>query len=373
MRKKERKSGYAAVVVAAIVTVVIMLGGMATGLAFAVRQRKHGDGRIAERAIANSLLIDAATELRHTMSALRLCNETEPVESLRRAGLVYAVRAETALECRGDDWAECRCSEAFLNDVATVLHTYSPERTMQTSNKLYEYSTAFCRHVAEGEVFEYDGGLCPETRAGEDGQASAEDIAAARALVERAAKADCIEYVGDFGGHIEFNIERDGKTGYAVVCRGKLAELAFVREGDCERQTDVERAKRIAHELASACGYAGLSIKRCETVGNEICVMLCRSYAGALACDDCATAVVCGDKVVAFSAGDCDCEHKNIPSPQKTERQASAAAKDGGTGSLVVRTMHGTERVCYEYRYELDDGVHFVYVCAESGKQIDVK
>ena len=40
---------------------------------------------------------------------------------------------------------------------------------------------------------------------------------------------------------------------------------------------------------------------------------------------------------------------------------------------MVVRKMNGKERICYEYRYELEDGVHYVYVCAENGKQIDIK
>ena len=101
---------------------------------------------------------------------------------------------------------------------------------------------------------------------------------------------------------------------------------------------------------------------------------MCRSYDGAMACDDSAMAVVGGGKAVAFAAGGCDNKHSDIPTPKVAEGDARKALKsDTSEGRLVVRKMNGRERICYEYRYELDDGVHYVYVCAENGKQIDVK
>ncbi len=103
--------------------------------------------------------------------------------------------------------------------------------------------------------------------------------------------------------------------------------------------------------------------------------MLCKHYGDALACDDFATVVVHLDTVVAFTAGGCGHEHKDIPPVEKSETEARKAVKDtqGRKGTLVVRNVKGKERVCYEYRVELEDGVHYVYVCAENGKQMEVK
>lgn len=77
---------------------------------------------------------------------------------------------------------------------------------------------------------------------------------------------------------------------------------------------------------------------------------------------------------MAFNAGSCTKEH-SVPTVKVAERDARKSAPDGAvaTGKLVTRTVKGVERVCYEYVYELDDGVHYVYVCAENGKQLQVK
>ena len=371
--KNDKRRGYGIIIAAVAVTVIVMLGGVISGLVLAVRQRR--DNAIindSSKQMAEYLLRDSAVELKSTMSALRLCNEVEPAENLNRTGLVHAVRAEAALECHSDDWADSRAKEQFLNDISTVLHTFTPEQTMQMSDMLYEYSSKFCDWVTDGTEFDYNGELIPANVGDHDNEVSEDDIAAATELAKTALKADTAEYVGDYGGHIELYVERDGKTGYAVVCGKKIIEFSFMREDGLD--TDTETAKKVALETATACGYDGLEVKWCEVTGKSVSVIMCRNYDGAIACDDSAMAVVYGDKTVAFTAGNCDAEHKNIPMPKKTEKQAHKALKSNtDDGTLVVRTMDGKQRICYEYRYELDDGVHYVYVCAESGKQIDVK
>ncbi len=374
MNYKQNKKGYSIIIAAVAVTVAVMLCGLISGLVLAVRQRQENAAfNDSSKQMAGYLLRDSAVELKSTMSALRLCNEVEPAETLNRTALVHAVRAETALECHSDDWADSRAKEQFLNDISTVLHDYTPEQTMQMSDMLYDYASKFCAWVTDGTEFEYNGELIPSNGGEHDETVTEDDINAAAQTVKTALNADKADYVGDYGGHIEFNVERDGNTGYAVVCGKKIIEFAFVRSED-GTETDAESAKQIALETATACGYDGLEVKWCEVTGKSVSVIMCRSYDGAMACDDSAIAVVYGGKTVAFTAGGCDNEHKNIPSPKKSEGEAHKALKsDTDDGKLVVRKMDGKERICYEYRYELDDGVHYVYVCAESGKQIEVR
>lgn len=370
------KRSYAVIIAAILSSLILMIGGLVTGLVYAVREHNSGGTTDGGRQMAGYLLSDSAGSLRNSMSALRLCNEPEPAESINRTALVYAVRAETALECHTDDWADNRSKERFLNDISTVLHSYTPEQTIEISDKLYEYSDMFYKSVTGGEQFEYDGELVGSI--GENGgehadtEITEEDKAAAQKLISSALNTERAEYVGDWNGHIEFYIERNGKTGYALVCGDKIIEYSFIR-GEAGEQTNTETAKQIALESAAACGYKNLAVKWCEVTGRSVSVLMCKTYDNAMACDDYATAVVYGGETVAFTAGNCDCEHKNIPTPKKSEREARRATRSGDAGTLVVRTMNGEERICYEYRYELEDGVHYVYVCAESGKQIEVK
>ena len=366
------KRSFAVIIAAVVCTLIIMVCGLTTGLIFAVRQHNEQEAD-SGRQMSQYLLEEAADGLRHSMSALRLCNENEPAESINRTALVYAVRAETALECRVDDWADSRDKEAFLNDITTVLHSYTPEKTMELSEKLYEYSAKFYASVTRGEKFEYGGELIESKGEPEETEEITDERKQeASRLVESACEASRVEFVGAWNGHLEFYIERDQSTGYAVVCRDKIIEYSLTRSDDGE-QTDAETAKATALESAKKCGYADLKVKWSETVGRSIAVIMCREYDGALATDDYATAVVYNGEVVAFSAGGCDHKHENIPKAKKSETEARKATKDGKDGMLAVRTVNGKERICYEYRYELDDGVHYVYVCAENGKQMEIK
>lgn len=368
-----KNKGYGVIIAAVAVTIAVMLCGMISGIVLAARQRKENAMfNNSAQEMAGYLLRDSAVGLKSTMSALRLCNEVEPAESLSRVGLIYAVRAETALECKSGDWEDSLNKEQFLNDVYTVLHTYTPEQTMELAGKLYEYTDKFCSWVVDGAEFVYDGELIKSEDGAHDDDVTEDDIAAAEKTVQEALNASC-DYVGDYGGHIEFNIERDDSTGYAVVCGKKIIEFSFMRDEDAGTDT-IETAKAIALRTAKACGYDGLEVKWCEQIGKSISVIMCRSYDGAMACDDSAMAVICGGKAVAFTAGGCDNKHSNIPTPKVDEGTAHKALRsDTAEGRLVVRKMNGRERICYEYRYELEDGVHYVYVCAENGRQIDIK
>lgn len=368
------KRNYAVIIAAVICTLILMVGGLTTGLVFAVRQHNEQEAVDEGRQMAQYLLQEAASELRHSMSALRLCNEKEPAETINRTALVHAVRAETALECHVDEWEDSRSKEAFLNDIATVLHSYAPEQTLELSEKLYEYAAKFYDSVTRGDMFEYDGELI-QTGGGEDeeqDEITQEDKDKAAKLVESALETSRVELVGAWNGHIEFYTEKNDSTGYAVVCNDKIIEFSFTR-GEGGENTDVETAKEIALETAEKCGYTDLKIKWSEKVGQSIAVVMCREYGGAIATDDCATAVVYNGETAAFSAGGCEHKHENIPQAKKSESEARKATKNGENGTLVVRTVNGKERICYEYRYELEDGVHYVYVCAESGKQMEVR
>ena len=369
----ERKS-YAVIIAAVVTSLIIMIGGMTSGLILAVRMRQdQAPGADGGHAVSGYLLEDSAYNLKSAVSALRLCNESEPAEALCRTALVHAVRAETALECHYDDWADSRTKEAFLNDISAVLHSAEPKHIIAMADVLYEYASRFFESVSSGETFKYDGELIPREDVEHDVEITDEDIARGAEAVKKGTGADDVKHVGAWNGHIEYYTERDGATGYAVVCNGKVIEYSFMRDDEAQ-PTDERTAREVALATAEACGYGGLTVKWSAVTGKSVSVIMCKEYDGALACDDYATAVVYDGKVVAFSAGGCEHEHTDIPSPKKTEGEARAAVKgNGGAGTLVVRTVNGKERICYEYRVELDDGMHYVYVCAESGKQMEVK
>lgn len=364
------KRSYAVVIAAIVTTLVIIVGGLVSGLVLAVRE--HSETHEKDP-LARFLLIDSAKSLMGSMSSLRLCNENEPAEDINKTALVFAVRAETALECDGDDWADNRAKESFLNDMATVLHTYETEKTLKMSDELYKYSAMFFESVSEGASFEYNGELTGGGAVEEDGEKpTQEQIDKAAARVEDALKGTA-RFVGAWSGHLEFNVERDGKYGYAIVCGDKITEFSIMRSENAENG-DAD-SSRLALECAEACGYTGLSVRFANKVGNSVAVIMCRDIDGAIACDEPASAVVYGGEVVAFSAGNCDCEHNNVPKAKRSESEARRAAPNGAqnSGTLVVHKHKGRDRICYEYRYMLEDGEHYVYVCAESGKQIEVK
>ncbi len=365
------KKNTAFIIATIITTLAIMFGGVISGLVLAVRERHMQDA--GGNNISRHLLVDAAYGLRDRMSALRLCIEAKPAEAINKTALVHAVRAETALECDGGDYAENRSKEAFLNDISTVLHSYDTTVTIEMSDKLYELSTRFYEAVSEGVEFVYDGELITGESDGEPiPPPTDEEIAEAAEFVKKALSASVADYIGAWDGHMEFNTERNGRTGYAIVCGNKITEYSFMRteSGD---ETDTDRAKDIALKAAAACGYDDLVVKASERVGRSIAVIMCRDFDGALAADDLSNAIVYGGEAVMFTAGGCDREHNDIPTAKKTESEARRSAAGGGEGTLVVHSLDGRDRICYEYRYELDDGVHYVYVCAESGKQIEVK
>lgn len=364
------KRSYAVIIAAIITSLVIILSGVISGLALAVNRRRDSGGNSA---YAHFLLVDSAGKLKSSLSAMRLCNEPEPASELAKTALVHAVRAETALECKGDDWSEDRTKEAFLNDLATVLHSYEPMQAVELADTLYEYSVKFFDCVNSGADFEYNGEIMGGgSEEGNDTAPTDEQISAAGELVGRALGTTRAEYLGAWSGHLEFNVERDGRAGYALVCGDKIIEFSFMRDTTNADMPD-DNADKIALETAKACGYDSLVVRASEKIGQSTAVLMCREFDGAVACDDIASAVVYGGEVVAFSAGNCDCEHNNVPKVKRSESEARRSAVGGGVGALVVRRLDGKERICYEYRYELDDGTHYVYVCAESGKQIEVK
>lgn len=361
------KKSTAIISAAIIATLLFMLSSFLGGLVCAIRQ-KH-ESRNSE--YARYLLIDAAANLRGSLSALRLCNESGPARELEQTALVYAVRAETAMECREDDWHESEKREAFLNDVATVLHSDDPMYAVKLSDVLFGYSDMFYKHVADGAEFDYNGELSDLKDPTESTYPTDEEIEKAQELVQNVLRPNGIEAVGGWDGLIEFSVERDGKYGYAVVKGEKIIEFSYAH--GAAGATDDDSAKQIALDCAKACGFDGLSVYEVDGTGGATVVKMCYKADDAMCCDDCARVVVSDGKAVAFTSGNCDCEHDGVPQVKVSERDARKAAIGGGEGVLVARNYGGRERVCYEYRYELEDGVHFVYVCAENGKQMQVK
>ncbi len=370
VNKLNEKRSFAVIIAAIVTTLLIMMGGVVSGLVLAVRNHREPDDG---RQYAAHLLMDAAGSLKSSLSSMRLVNEADPAEEIIKTALVHVVRAETALECAGGDWVANRPKEAFLNDVAIVLHSYDPLDAVKKADMLYAYSVKFLASVSNGAPFDYDGELIGGEFEEDMTPPTDEQKAEAESMVSEVLDADDVRYVGAWNGHMEFYIERKGLTGYALVCNGKIIEYSFLR-GEPKENVSVERAQEIAQQTAAACGYSDLVVRHSEVMDKSIAVVMCRNIDGALACDDAASVVVYGGDAVAFSAGGCDCDHSGAPKAKVSEREArKAAGANAGEGVLVVRTVNGKERVCYEYRIELDDGVHYVYVCAENGKQMQVK
>lgn len=357
-------------IIAAVVSaLVVLIAGLTAALALTIQTLSRRSEPRTEQPVgpqmSHYLLVDAAAGLKQTTSALRLSNSEDSAVGTAKQALVYATRAETALECEEGDWDAGRTKEAFLNDVAALLSRSNPMHAVEKADELYRLSVAFYDSINGSGEFIYDGELGEKTS---DEQAEASDPQAAAELVKSVVGGDP-QLIGSYDGRHEFSIDLDGNDGYATVKDGKIIEFSFSHSGG---ESDSAKAEQLALEAAKACGFDNLYVYGIEKSDGGLSVKMCCSCGGALCRDECAVAVVSGDKVKAFTAGKCGTHHE-LPSAKYTEAQARENAPDGGEGRLVTLNDGERDRICYEYRYELDDGEHFVYVCAENGKQMSLR
>ena len=313
--------------------------------------------------MSHYLLVDAADGLRHSASALRLSDDDASSNAARLA-LVYVIRAETALECENGLWSDCRDCEGFLNDAAKTLSS-DKKIPDEVFDKLYTLSCKFYKHVTEGAPFEYDGELTD----GDSEQSEAEaDEEAARKIV-KALLGESIDVIGKYGDNVSFASD----DCYVTVKGEKVFEFAFSSGGIDFDGDEVSAAENIAQK----CGYELTVYSTAENDGVTT-VKLCDVQGGAYCRDECASVVIADGKIRAFSAGHCGNSH-DVPSVKVDETTARRATKEkfssysSGEGRLVTTHDGERDRICYEYRYELDDGEHFVYVCAENGRQMQVR
>lgn len=377
---QKKNNGTKTVAAAIIAAFVLAVAGLSSALALTLQKRREKPAQ--ENNIPQYLLVDASSSLMSSLSAMRLCNEEETARELANTALVFAVRAETALECENGTWSDCRCKEAFLNDVATILHTHEPLKAVEQAEEMYKYSAMLYKHVSTGAAFDYNGELMsgdsgdlPDAEKPDSTEPSEDDIRRDGELLHSALGATVKDYIGTYNGRHEFDLERDGKSGYAMTENGKIYEFSFSHSGSGSDGAVLEEseASRIASECAEKCGFDGLEVYSVNIKNDYALVLLCRDIDGAMCRDECAACAVVGDKAVAFTAGKCTMDHK-VPEVKVSESTARKNAPNSeSAGRLVTRTVNGRDRVCYEYRYELDDGVHYVYVCAENGRQMQVK
>lgn len=367
--KLNEKRSNKIIIAALVVTLIAAVIGLTVGMVCALMARSK---RTEEPRIADFLLVDSAYGLMRSTSALRLCTEPETADEMAGFALVYAVRAETALECEGRDWRSVGEREAFLNDAAALLAESDSMKAVKKSADLYKFSAQFYSTATSGEEFAYNGELVdtdapPEYVSPDDGS-----VKSAEEFVKKALKVEHCSYIGGFGDSLEFDIEDNGVSGYARVENGLISEFSFARSRS-DATVDEESAKKIALAAAHTCGYDGLEVYSVEG-GEPWTVKMCHKEKGAMCRDECASAVVEGNTAVAFSAGKCGNTHGALPKVKVSETEAHKAAPDADGEGMLVTTNDGTrDRVCYEYKYTLEDGVHFVYICAENGKQMRVK
>lgn len=369
---EEKRNGC--VTVAAVVSALLFaIFGLVPALWVGVSRQKQAPE--TDRRMSRMLLVDAAGSLRGALSSMRLCNEPETAASVGKTALVYVVRAETALECEDDGYESSRDKEAFLNDVYAVLTAPDPMEAAYRAELMYEYSVKFYEHVANGAEFGYNGELTakPTTLPAPAPEPTEDDISAAAERVKSVLDADNAEHIGGWDGKLEFEVTRGETNGYAVTEGKRIAEFSFANGGAQSADVDADKAVEIALDCAAVCGYPDMEAYNVETNEGVATVMLCKNIDGAKCSGECATVTVSNGAAQSFRSGDCDCDH-DVPSVKVEESKArSAAPKASGEGVLVTYNDGTRDRVCYEYRYELDDGVHYVYVCAENGKQAKVK
>lgn len=363
----------ARLVVAVVASFVVAVVGLITGLVLGINNSRKSEN--SNGGMARYLLIDAAQGLNRSLSAMRLCDENT-VADIRGDALVFVSRAETAFECEELDWEIATNGERFLNDVYELVRNGKSRDVISKSDIAYEYSMQFLESVKNDKKFEYNGEIVSaEDEPDNDDEIDEADGIAKERFVMDVLKIEYAKFVGGYGKRYEYSIRLGKADGYAMVEGDRLVEFAFPRgNGDKSQTVTEDDAVRIAEECVKACGYDDLTAYQTSINGNVASVRLCKVVDGASACDDCAIVIIENDRAMAFNAGSCTKEH-SVPTVKVAERDARKSAPDGAvaTGKLVTRTVKGVERVCYEYVYELDDGVHYVYVCAENGKQLQVK
>ncbi|MCH5157921.1 MAG: hypothetical protein J1F33_01865 [Clostridiales bacterium] len=359
--------------VSIIVSLLFALAVLTVGMVFAVRIKIIEDGK-KQPQMSTQLLVDASAGLKGKASALRLCNNEETADKVMEEALVYAVRAETALECDHGVWSECRAKEAFLNDACALLSGKTSE-AMKKSDLLYAYSSALLDSLNNSSEFEYNGELIDVKSDGEFDEPTDDDIEKAKAKIEEILSADGAEYSGAYHGKISFEIKSGARHGYAIVKGDKICEFALSgaenAEGD-KSGAEEKGAEALALNAAEKCGFDGLSVYSVFEVGNVTTVKMCHEIDGAACRDECASATVEGGEVIGFTAGECEHTH-SLPTVKVSETDARKNSGSKSEGRLVT-TFDGTrDRVCYEYVIECEDGVHYVYVCAENGNQMQIR
>lgn len=353
----------AALICAFVFTLTALITGMVLGLNKRERVLPSQD-----RSVSHFLLVDAAAELNGSTSALRLANAPESAKDVLESARMSAVRAETALECEGGECYACREKEAFLNDAIRILA--SPALAMKNADALHRYSNDFYVSVRDGGDFRYGGELGENSEEATETPKQTEEEKAKK-LAEKVFGATA-EHIGSYGGTARFSVTAGGAEGYVAVCGDRITEYAFpyLPDGDTDASGG---AGDVAVKAAEALGYADLSVYSTEISGGAVKVKLCKTVDGALCRDECACVIVSGGKPVAFSAGKCGAEHK-LPVPKVGEEKAREQAPAGSGAGRLVTTFDGErDRICYEYAYELDDGTHYLYVCAESGNQMNIR
>ena len=360
--------------VAIIVSLLFALAILTAGMILSVRREIDKEER-NEAKTAAYLLADASNGLRNKASALRLCNNEETADKVMEEALVYAVRAETALECDHGVWFECRAKEAFLNDACALLSGKTNE-AMQKSDILYAYSVALCESIENSTEFEYNGELIESKDEQKSEQPTEEDILKAAQHVEKILSVDGTDFSGSYHGKMTFEIEKGSRHGYAVVNGDKICEFALGGgESDGQNkggESNETGADELSLRTAEKCGFDGLTVYSVSSVGGVTTVKMCHEINGAACRDECASAIVEGGEVIGFSAGECEHEH-TLPKVKVTELDARKNSGSTLEGRLVT-TFDGTrDRVCYEYAIECEDGIHYVYVCAENGEQMQVR
>lgn len=365
------------IVASVIAALVVLVGGLIAGFVLAVRSHERTSPDPAPQPpaptvrfdVPHFVFTDSVAGLRSCASALRLADSPESAEKTLNTALVFATRAETALECEGGEWSDCRAKEAFLNDASSLLSAADGTAAIEKAEVLYEFSTKLYDSLGGG-TFEYNGELSDASERTQTEQSNEQSDADYTQFVVGALNLTDASLAGEYDGIKEYFVSRGDRQGYAVVAEGKIKEFSFEHYGDAGEVGD---AVSTAISTAEACGYDELQAYSFENTAGGIEVKMCCKCCGALCRDECATAFVMGDEVVAFSAGNCG-KHHELPKAVYTEEAARSAAPAGGGAGVLVTTFDGVrDRICYEYRYELEDGTHYVYVCAENGRQMTVR
>ncbi len=193
-----------------------------------------------------------------------------------------------------------------------------------------------------------------------------------------------VKNVGVLDGNMEcFNVqgEKDGDILFAQISKkgGKL--IMFSYAGSCEKvNCDKMEAQEIAEQFVAELGLETMKSVWINLSNNVYTINLASTEGEAIVYSDLVKVRVCAETkmVIGFEATGYYTNHteRNFNKPALTKEQA----KKKVSSNILVETARlaivpigtSTEKLCYEFMGEYDGSTYYVYIDANTGKQVEM-